>query len=106
VLASRTRSSFATPAGARRPVVLLIVFGLFLVIVGVTTTAQSILESAHFLASLDGIVWAVPGLALAVPGLLLVLAVLAQVAAGAVWPPVVRRKLGSSRRAPDRERSA
>ena len=47
------------------------------------------------LGSLDGIVWAVPGLALTVPGLLLVLAVLAQMAAGAAWLPVVRRKVGS-----------
>src|SRR3954471_19551954 len=33
---------------APRPVVLLIVFGLFLVVVGVTTTAQTILLSSHF----------------------------------------------------------
>jgi hypothetical protein len=33
---------------APRPVVLLIVFGLFLVVVGVTTTAQTILVSSHF----------------------------------------------------------
>jgi diguanylate cyclase (GGDEF)-like protein len=31
-----------------RPIVLLIVYGLFLVVVGVTTTAQTILVSAHF----------------------------------------------------------
>jgi hypothetical protein len=48
------------------------------------------------MASLDGIVWAVPGLALAVPGLLLLLAVFAQIAAGAAWLPIVRRKLGST----------
>lgn len=47
------------------------------------------------MASLDGIVWAVPSLALTVPGVLLVLAVLAQIAAGAAWVPVVRRKVGS-----------
>jgi hypothetical protein len=31
-----------------KPILLLIVFGLFLVVVGVTTTAQTILVSAHF----------------------------------------------------------
>lgn len=46
------------------------------------------------LARLDHLVWAVPGLALTVPGLLLLLAILAQVAAGAAWLPIVRRKLG------------
>jgi hypothetical protein len=54
------------------------------------------------MGSLDGIVWAVPGLALTVPGLLLVLAVLAQIAAGGVWLPVMRRKLGAFRVAPGR----
>src|SRR6185503_14553705 len=50
VFASRARSGyrFDSPPRAARPVVLLIVFGLFLVIVGVTTTAQTILVSAHF----------------------------------------------------------
>ena len=47
------------------------------------------------LARLDHIAWAVPGLALTVPGLLLLLAILAQVAAGAAWLPIVRRKLGA-----------
>jgi hypothetical protein len=47
------------------------------------------------MASLDGFVWAVPSLVLTVPGLLLVLAVLAQIAAGGAWLPVVRRKIGS-----------
>jgi hypothetical protein len=40
----------------------------------------------------------VPSLVLTVPGLLLVLAILAQIAAGAAWVPVVRRKLGPFRR--------
>jgi diguanylate cyclase (GGDEF)-like protein len=50
VFASRARPGyrFGSPPRAARPVVLLIVFGLFLVIVGVTTTAQTILVSAHF----------------------------------------------------------
>jgi hypothetical protein len=53
---------------------------------------------ATSLGSLDGMVWAVPSLVLTVPGLLLVLAILAQIAAGAAWVPVVRRKLGPFRR--------
>jgi diguanylate cyclase (GGDEF)-like protein len=50
VFASRARPGyrFGSPPRAARPIVLLIVFGLFLVIVGVTTTAQTILVSAHF----------------------------------------------------------
>jgi hypothetical protein len=48
------------------------------------------------LGRLDGIVWAVPTLALTVPGLLLVIAILAQIAAGTAWLPLVRRKIGSS----------
>jgi hypothetical protein len=52
------------------------------------------------MAGLDGIVWAVPSLVLTVPGLLLVLAVLAQIVAGAAWLPVVRRKVGSFLRGP------
>ena len=55
------------------------------------------------LGKLNGIVWAVPSLALAVPGVLLLLAILAQVAAGAAWVPIVRRKLGSTRTAADRD---
>jgi hypothetical protein len=39
--------------------------------------------------------WAVPGLVLAVPGLVLILAVLAQVVGGALWLPVIRRRIGS-----------
>ena len=54
--------------------------------------------TAAALANLDGIVWAVPSLALTVPGILLVLAVLAQIAAGTAWLPIVRRKDGSFRR--------
>jgi len=38
--------------------------------------------------------WAVPALALSVPGFLLIIAVLAQVTAGAFWLPFVRRWLG------------
>jgi Bacterial Ig domain len=46
------------------------------------------------LGGFDGLDWAVPALALTVPGLLLMLAVLAQLAASALWLPVVRRWLG------------
>jgi hypothetical protein len=42
----------------------------------------------------DAIEWAVPALTLTVPGLLLVLAVIAQLTAGAIWLPIVRRRLG------------
>jgi hypothetical protein len=38
--------------------------------------------------------WDVPALVLTVPGLLLVLAVLAQMAGGLIWLPLVRRWLG------------
>jgi hypothetical protein len=58
--------------------------------------------TAATLGSLDGIVWAVPSLALTVPGILLLLAVLAQIAAGASWLPVVRRKLGAFSPTPTR----
>src|SRR5262245_52444151 len=46
--ASRGRPGFGSAPKVPRPIVLLIVFGLFLVVVGVTTTAQTILVSAHF----------------------------------------------------------
>jgi hypothetical protein len=52
---------------------------------------------ATSLTRLDGMVWVVPSLVLTVPGLLLLLAIAAQVAAGAAWVPVVRRKLGPAR---------
>jgi VCBS repeat-containing protein len=53
----------------------------------------------------DSIDWAVPALTLTVPGLLVMLAVLAQLSAGAIWLPVVRRwldafGLGRRRRRP------
>ncbi len=38
--------------------------------------------------------WAVPALVLSVPGLLLLIAVLAQMAGGLLWLPMVRRWLG------------
>ena len=47
------------------------------------------------LGPFDGLDWAIPALAMTVPGLLLILAVLAQLTAGALWLPVVRRRLGS-----------
>jgi hypothetical protein len=46
-------------------------------------------------AGFDSIDWAVPALTLTVPGLLVMLAVLAQLSAGAIWLPVVRRWLGA-----------
>jgi hypothetical protein len=52
------------------------------------------LEGAAFVG-FDGIDWAVPALTLTVPGLLLMLAVMAQLSAGAVWLPFVRRWLGA-----------
>jgi diguanylate cyclase (GGDEF)-like protein len=48
VIASRARPVFGSLPRAPKPIVLLIVFGLFLVVVGVTTTAQTMLVSAHF----------------------------------------------------------
>ena len=67
--------------------------------VGGTTAATGIgpAMTLSTLTRLDGIIWAVPSLALTVPGLLLLLAVLAQIAAGASWVPVVRRKVGGAR---------
>jgi hypothetical protein len=47
------------------------------------------------LGTFDGLDWAIPALAMTVPGLLLILAVLAQLTAGMLWLPVVRRRLGS-----------
>jgi hypothetical protein len=44
--------------------------------------------------TLGGLDWAVPAFAMGVPGLLLILAVLAQLSAGVVWLPIVRRWLG------------
>jgi hypothetical protein len=52
--------------------------------------------------------WAIPALAMSVPGLLLILAVIAQLSAGAVWLPIVRRWLGGfgvGRRRKDRAES-
>jgi hypothetical protein len=70
-------------------------------VVGLDPTSKGDLTLAtSAMASLDGIVWAVPSLVLTVPGLLLVLAVLAQIIAGAAWLPVVRRKVGSFIRGP------
>ena len=60
------------------------------------------------LTGFDGLDWAVPALALTVPGLLLMLAVLAQLSAGALWLPVARRWLGgfgvTRRRRPPNDR--
>ncbi len=42
-----------------------------------------------------GVTWAVPGVVVGVPGLLLIAALLAQAAGGALWLPVVRRRIGS-----------
>jgi diguanylate cyclase (GGDEF)-like protein len=48
LMVSRARPAFGSLPSVPRPIVLLIVYGLFLVVVGVTTTAQTILVSAHF----------------------------------------------------------
>jgi len=48
VISSRARPVFGSLPRVPRLIVLLIVYGLFLVVVGVTTTAQTILVSAHF----------------------------------------------------------
>jgi diguanylate cyclase (GGDEF)-like protein len=45
---SPTRPVFGSLPRPTRPIVLLIVYGLFLVVVGVTTTALTLLVSAHF----------------------------------------------------------
>ena len=50
--------------------------------------------------------WAVPALAMTVPGLLLMLAVLAQLSAGAIWLPIVKRGLGGFGVARRRRRAA
>ena len=48
---------FGTRANLPRPVLMIIVYGLFLVIVGVTATAQTMLVSLHFsTASLEATV--------------------------------------------------
>jgi hypothetical protein len=58
-------------------------------------TGQEIDMSFAAMESLGNLSWAVPSLVLAVPGLLLVLAVLAQAVGGALWLPVIRRRIGS-----------
>ena len=42
-----------------------------------------------------GLSWVVPNLVLTVPGLLLVLVIGAQAVGGALWLPIVRRRVGS-----------
>lgn len=39
--------------------------------------------------------WLVPGLAFSVPWLVVILTILAQVAGGLAWLPIVRRKIGA-----------
>ena len=48
VMTPRARPAFGSLPRPARPVVLLIVYGLFLVVAGVTTTALTVLVSAHF----------------------------------------------------------
>ena len=48
MIVSRARPVFGSLPNIPKPILLVIVFGLFLVVVGVTTTAQTILVSAHF----------------------------------------------------------
>jgi hypothetical protein len=58
------------------------------------------------LGGFGNIEWAVPALAMTVPGLLLMLAVLAQLSAGAIWLPIVKRGLGGFGVARRRRRQA
>ena len=44
----RLSSGFGVSKRVRRPVLLILVYGIFLVIVGVTATAQAVMVSAHF----------------------------------------------------------
>ena len=44
----RVSTMFGAPARAQRPILLLLVYGIFLVIVGVTATAQAVMVSASF----------------------------------------------------------
>jgi hypothetical protein len=46
------------------------------------------------LGGLGSLVWTVPTLVVSVPGLLLLIAILAQALGGAVWIPLIRRKIG------------
>ena len=61
---------------------------------GVRSGAEVDLSFAA-IGGLGPLTWAVPGLVLAVPGLVLILAVLAQVVGGALWLPIVRRRIGA-----------
>ena len=58
------------------------------------TSSDSVTLDAGLAAAFDGFTWQVPMLVLTVPGLLVVLAVGLQILAGAVWIPVMRRRLG------------
>ena len=44
----RVANVFGAPARVQRPVLLFLVYGIFLMIVGVTATAQAVMVSAHF----------------------------------------------------------
>ena len=44
----RVSSTFGAPAHIPKPVLLFLVYGIFLVIVGITATAQAVMVSAHF----------------------------------------------------------
>jgi diguanylate cyclase (GGDEF)-like protein len=48
VTTSSARPVFGSPPRPARPIVLLIVYGLFLAVAGITTTALTVLVSAHF----------------------------------------------------------
>jgi diguanylate cyclase (GGDEF)-like protein len=48
VSAARPSDGFGVPARAQRPILLILVYGIFLMIVGVTATAQAVMVSANF----------------------------------------------------------
>jgi len=50
--------------------------------------------AAASLGGLGMLLWAVPSLALSVPGLLVIGVMLAQLAGGFAWLPLVRRRIG------------
>ncbi|HEY8819545.1 MAG TPA: hypothetical protein VIM25_12105, partial [Candidatus Limnocylindrales bacterium] len=47
----QTRLVFGSPARVPRPVLFVLVYGIFLVIVGVTATAQTMIVSTNFTSS-------------------------------------------------------
>jgi len=92
---------------ARTPMLLALVFGIFLVLIGVTASALVAVArpddtsedpaevSLGPLGVIDGItVWAIPGAVIGGPGLLVILWVAIQTGAALAWIPAVRRMRG------------